>query len=64
MKPILLFGYDQYYPSGGFDDFISDHDTEDEARSAMEKHKAEHYPCDYYCVVDISGDKHSEKYLN
>lgn len=31
MKRFFLFAFDTYYPSGGMNDFISDHDTAEEA---------------------------------
>lgn len=34
MKRFLVFAGDCYYPSGGWDDFHSDHDTADEAQKA------------------------------
>lgn len=32
MKKFLLFGYDAYYPSGGWNDFEGSFDTIDEAK--------------------------------
>lgn len=34
MKRYLMFAGSVYYPSGGADDFRSDHDNEEEARQA------------------------------
>ena len=31
MKRYLLFGFDTYYPSGGWNDFLADFDTTEEA---------------------------------
>lgn len=31
MKPFAIFGFDDYYPSGGMNDLISVHDTLEEA---------------------------------
>lgn len=31
MKRYLLFAYEQYYPEGGMNDFISEHDSKKEA---------------------------------
>jgi len=36
-KRFLLFGIDQYYPSGGFGDFVADFDDKDEACEAGTK---------------------------
>jgi hypothetical protein len=37
IKRFLLFFGDIYYPNGGMDDFLSEHDTIEEAISAFEK---------------------------
>jgi hypothetical protein len=37
IKRFLLFFGDIYYPNGGMDDLLSDHDTIEEAMSAFEK---------------------------
>lgn len=34
MRRFLLFSGDFYYPSGGMEDFVSDHDTLEEAKAA------------------------------
>lgn len=31
MKRYILFGFEKYYPQGGMNDFISEHDTKREA---------------------------------
>lgn len=39
-KRFLLFGFDSYYPEGGFHDLISSYDTENEALEAWDTSKA------------------------
>jgi len=38
MKKFLLFFGEQYYPSQGMEDLLSEHDTMEEALSAFESH--------------------------
>jgi hypothetical protein len=45
LKRFLAFGGDNYYPGGGWDDFIGDYDTIEQAEAAG-KH------CDWHHVVD------------
>lgn len=47
MKRFLLFKGDDYYPQGGFDDFVGSYDTVDEA---MDAHKPE--SCQWAHVAD------------
>jgi len=39
MKRFLLFAFDQYYPSGGMNDFIKDFDTLIEAYRTSLQHR-------------------------
>lgn len=39
MKRFLVFGYDTYYPSGGWNDFVLDFDTLKEADKFAEDYK-------------------------
>lgn len=51
MKRYLVFGYDQYYPSGGWNDFKADFDTQEDAEEfAKDLVQTRHW--DYYDVVD------------
>jgi hypothetical protein len=50
MKRFLVFAYDAYYPSGGWSDFQSAHDTLDEAKAAK---KALNEPRRKWYYVDI-----------
>jgi len=51
MKRYLVFAFDEYYPSGGWDDFLKDFDTFGEAKKyIMEEHKKSKR--DYYQIVD------------
>jgi hypothetical protein len=52
MKRFLVFAGDTYYPAGGWGDFVSDHDTADEATvAAMSRH------ADWREVIDTeTGD--------
>lgn len=34
MKPFLVFAWDVYYPQGGYNDLVSQHDTKEEAVAA------------------------------
>lgn len=41
MKRYLAFCFQLYYPYGGWDDYIGDFDTIEEAKTALRKHAAE-----------------------
>lgn len=67
MKRYALFEFDQYYPSGGWSDFVNSFDSVDEAVSfynlprPREGMKYDTYPADNYQVVDLHfGDTVSE----
>lgn len=47
MKKYLLFAGDNYYPDGGWDDFLGAFDTPLEAAKALQGHR-----CDWYQLVD------------
>ena len=52
MKRFLLFGYDHYYPCGGWEDFIGDFDTLGEAKDGINVFRRLGYIRDDYEVVD------------
>lgn len=52
MKRYLLFSGSIYYPSGGFQDFISAFDTFPEAQAARQISHAE-IPCGWSHIVDL-----------
>ena len=58
MKQFLLFGFDEFYPGGGWSDFISSHDTKEEAIIAIKEHTGN---CDYYQIVDTLTDECQEE---
>jgi hypothetical protein len=39
MERYLLFAWDQYYPSGGFNDLVSDYESEELARAAWDERR-------------------------
>jgi erythromycin esterase-like protein len=47
MKKYILFGYDQYYPSGALNDVIDSFDSIDEAKVVVEKNQY-----DFYNLID------------
>lgn len=53
MKKFLLFAYTNYYPSGGWEDFNSDHDTAELAREEIKKGFTE-YPWQIECAHIVS----------
>lgn len=57
MKRYLVFGFDQYYPAGGMNDFIEAFDKEEEIDEYFiqkRKEKGNHFSsCDHYHVLDI-----------
>lgn len=50
MKQFLLFGYDTYYPSGGWRDFKESYDTEEEANAAGRALLEAEWPCDHSMI--------------
>ncbi len=53
-KRFLLFAFDCYYPTGGWNDFIGSYDSLDEASTA-----AKHCNYDFKQIVDIeTGEKY------
>jgi len=64
MKQYLLFSFDNYYPSGGFNDYKKDFDSHEEALSYIkETYESWHY--DFYQIVDMKSgtmdDYHSSE---
>jgi hypothetical protein len=52
MKRFFLFSGDNYYPSGGWSDFVKDFDTVSEAKSHILQNRA-----DWYEIVDSTDGK-------
>ena len=67
MKRYILFGYDNYYPTGGFNDVIGSYDTKEEYRDKMEESKYENYQvfdCDLkHLIYDSWDEKMNQQYL-
>lgn len=59
-KKYLVFAGHNYYPSGGWDDFISSHSSLDEAIDAAKKEK-EMEAYDWWHVVDFETGSIVEK---
>lgn len=59
MNRYLLFGYDAYYPSGGWNDFISSWKSLEAAQNALREEIANNkYPkSDYYDIVDLEKNE-------
>lgn len=56
MKRYLVFAFDYYYPGGGWNDFVSAHDTVEEAQKAG---KDKNLDC--YQIVDIETGEQIER---
>lgn len=56
-KRFLLFGFDGYYPSGGFNDLIDSYDTIDQVIIELnsEKPGGEYKCCYYQCYDRVEG---------
>jgi len=53
MKRYLLFGYDQYYPSGGWTDYKGSFDSIEECKEMIESRNLGYMSkCDYWDIVD------------
>lgn len=52
MKRYLLFGYDNYYPSGGQHDVVDSFDSLDELKEFI---KDSIYKLDYYDILDMDN---------
>jgi hypothetical protein len=50
-KRYLLFSFDGYYPSGGWDDFVKDFDSLDEAKDHF---KTADDMCEFAHVIDLN----------
>jgi hypothetical protein len=57
MKRYILFGYEQYYPSGGMNDYIGDYDTVSEALMFLEELDKDEDKPECYHIYDIKLDK-------
>lgn len=53
MKNFLLFGYNRFYPEGGFNDFIDDFNTLQGAKDYITEHIKNDDRCDYYQIMDL-----------
>jgi hypothetical protein len=51
-KRFLLFGFDRYYPGGGWNDFLGSFDTAEEAREFA---AAQKYQPDCHDVIDTAA---------
>lgn len=56
MKRFLLFGFDEYYPSGGLHDLIDSTDSLEFCELTVQ---GQEYKCEYYQVLDIeTGERY------
>lgn len=53
MKHWFLFYSEYYYPAGGMDDFVSAHETYEEAVAAREAHPKKKTDHGFFEIVDI-----------
>lgn len=53
MKRYIIFGYDQYYPMGGWSDKIGEFDNLEEAKYFQEKSYNRSEGFQYYDQIDI-----------
>lgn len=49
----LLFGYDVYYPTGGFNDFIFEFATFEEFKEKLENVNIEKIECQNFQILDL-----------
>lgn len=61
MKNIIVFGVSDYSSCGGWDDFISDFDSINDAISYIKKNHG-YSCCDYYQIVDTDSRKIIKKF--
>lgn len=63
LKRYALFGYDAYYPGGGWSDFIDSFDTFVSVKKARENGRDKYpYNRDYYELIDLyNGQEIDEK---
>ena len=54
MKRYLLFGFDQYYPEGGWNDFMASFDYWEDAVSAAQEKPTRNY---YHVIDSVDGRK-------
>ena len=57
-KRFLLFGFPEHYPTGGWNDFISQHDTKEEVHDAIREHTGR---VSYYQIVDTETGEIQEQ---
>jgi len=50
-KRYLVFGYDQYYPGGGWSDFVGASDTPEGAEKLIAEDENH---CDFYETIDLA----------
>ena len=55
MKRFLLFGFDNYYPMGGMNDFVGDFDSREEARADANINGGR----DFYQILDTESGQFS-----
>ena len=58
MKRFLLFGYDDYYPTGGMDDFVNSFDSLEECVEEMSRDLV----VDRYHVLDLENPNNIIRY--
>ena len=61
MKRFLLFAGDEYYPTGGWGDFISDFDTLEEVKKDILSGR---FYKDWYQIVDTQNKEVVDFFLN
>lgn len=66
MKNFLVFGFDRYYPGGGWEDFLETFDTFEESKTFVEEHRVkeklfeDNDPFDFYQIVDLKNKSFTE----
>lgn len=56
MKRFLLFSFPEFYPSGGFEDFVECFDTIEDAKEYHESHNVDYYK-EIYHIYDLELKK-------
>ncbi len=56
MPRFLVFGYDSYYPTGGWGDFLFSAKTEQDARSRIREY-GRHF--DHWEIVDLETENYT-----
>ena len=64
MKRFLIFAFDNYYPFGGWLDFVCSVDTEEETQTVLKEVKSRRGPhsCDWFQVVDTHDNNKLTRY--